>query len=134
MKMKTMFLAAAIVCALAACKKDVAPTDATVPADTAAVDTAVPATDPAVVAPDATLTADGTGVKECDDYLTKYTACLNDKVPEASRAAMQQGIDQMRASWKEAAATPAGKAGMAQACTAAADGAKASMKAFGCEM
>lgn len=136
MKIKTIFLAAAIVCALAACKKDEAPVDAAAPADTTATPTdAVPATDPAVVAPaDATLTADSTGVKECDDYLTKYAACLNDKVPEASRAAMQQGIDQMRTSWKEAAATPEGKMGLAQACTAASDGAKVSMKAFGCEM
>jgi hypothetical protein len=157
MKMKTIFLATAIVCALAACKKEEAPIDAAVPADTTVPDAApadtatlatdpaaAPATDPAAAAAapadatapaaDAALAADSTGVKECDDYLTKYMACLNDKVPAASRTAMQQSIDQMRTSWKAAAATPAGKAGLAQACTAASDGAKASMKAFGCEM
>jgi hypothetical protein len=145
MKMKTMFLAAAIVCALAACKKDEAPAATDLPAadpmtatDAPATDapaTDAPAADPmaATPAPDA-MAADSTGVAECDDYLTKYMACLNDKVPEAQRAAMQQGIDQMRAGWKAAAATPEGKVSLAQACTAAKDGAKASMKAFGCEM
>jgi hypothetical protein len=159
MKIKTMLLAAAIVCALAACKKDApvdaAPADAapadSMPADTAPTDAAptdtAPAptdaapTDPAAAPTDATAAPaadaaamDGTGVKECDDYLTKYMACLNDKVPAASRAAMQQGIDQMRSGWKAAAATPAGKASLAQACTTASESAKASMKAFGCEM
>jgi len=143
MGIKTIFLAASIVCALAACKKEEAPVDAAAPADSASVGATVPAdttatdaTDPAAVTPaaDATLAADSTGVKECDDYLTKYMACLNDKVPAASRTVMQQGVDQMRTSWKQAAMTPEGKAGLAQACTAASDGAKVSMKAFGCDM
>jgi hypothetical protein len=157
MKIKTMLLAAAIVCTLAACNKDApvdaAPADAapadSMPADTAPADamptdaapTDAAPTDPAAAPTDATAAPaadaaamDSTGVKECDDYLTKYMACLNDKVPAASRAAMQQGIDQMRTGWKAAAATPAGKAGLAQACTTASESAKASMKAFGCEM
>src|SRR5436853_4583400 len=29
------------------------------------------------------------GVAECDDYIAKYEACVNSKVPEAQRAAMK---------------------------------------------
>jgi hypothetical protein len=146
MKMKTMFLAAAIVCALAACKKDEAPaaTDAPAADPTTATDapaadpmapTDAPAADPmaAAPAPDA-MAANGTGVAECDDYLTKYMACINDKVPEAARASMQTSMDQMREGWKTAAAAPGGKEALAQACKTASDSAKESMKAFGCEM
>jgi hypothetical protein len=157
MNVKTLFFAAAVTCALVACKKDEAPatdaatTDAAtteetapatdaMPADTAPAADAAPAdaatTDTAAMpaADAAPMAADSTGVAECDDYLTKYMACVNDKVPAASRAAMQQGIDQAKAGWVQAAATPEGKAGLAQACKAASDAAKASMKAFGCEM
>jgi hypothetical protein len=148
MKMKTMFLAAAIVCALAACKKDdaasadpaatPAATD-TPAADPAATAPADPAVDPAAAAPTDTAAAPAadamaTGVAECDDYLTKYMACINDKVPEAARASMQTSMDQMREGWKTAAAAPGGKEALAQACKTASDSAKESMKAFGCEM
>ncbi len=157
MNIKTLFFAVAVTCALVACKKEEAPATDPVSTDTPAAtdtapatdampgDTMAPATDaaPADAAPAdaampaadaAPVAADSTGVAECDDYLTKYLACVNDKVPAASRAAMQQGIDQAKAGWVQAAATPEGKAGLAQACKAASDAAKASMKAFGCEM
>jgi hypothetical protein len=149
MKMKTMFLAAAIVCALAACNKtdtpaaDPAATPAateTPAADPAATPAADPAVDPAAAAPTDTAAAAPaadamvTGVAECDDYLTKYMACINDKVPEAARASMQTSMDQMREGWKTAAAAPGGKEALAQACKTASDSAKESMKAFGCEM
>ncbi|MBW2733678.1 MAG: hypothetical protein JRH20_14920 [Deltaproteobacteria bacterium] len=74
-----------------------------------------------------------TGVKECDDYLTKYTACLDGKVPEAARAAMKKGIVTMAAAWKKAAATDAGKKAMATACTNALEAAKKGMAAYKCE-
>ena len=73
------------------------------------------------------------GVPECDDYIAKYTGCLKDKIPEASRGAMEQGLNTMREAWKKAAETEAGKAGLANACKMAMDAAKKSMGAFGCE-
>lgn len=60
------------------------------------------------------------GVKECDDYIAKYTKCL-DKMPAESKAAMDTAFKQSKDAWKQAAATEAGKAGLATACKAAAD-------------
>lgn len=117
---------------LAACQKQPEPAK---PAATPAPATA-PATPPPAATPPpvtaAPVATDSVGVPECDNYITKYTACVSGKVPEASRAQLQASLDQMRASWKQAASTDAGKAGLAQACTAASDAAKQSMAAFGC--
>ena len=72
------------------------------------------------------------GVPECDDYITKIQKCVEDKVPEAARGMMKQGFDQNIAAWKQAAATPEGKQGLATACQTALDAAKQSMGAYGC--
>lgn len=129
-------LIATALLALSACQKEepakpaAAPAPATTPAaPPAAAPAAAPATTPAAAAP---ATADSVGVPECDSYITKYLSCVSGKVPEASRAQLQASLDQMRAAWKQAAATPDGKASLAQACTAANDAAKTSMQAFGC--
>jgi hypothetical protein len=137
MNVKHLFLATAIVCALAGCKQEeAAPAEAAAPTEAMPAETAAPADAmPAEAAPvETAATGDSVGVPECDDYITKYMACVNDKMPEASRAAMMQDFDQARASWKQAAATPEGQAGLAQACKTAHEAAKTSMQAFGCEM
>ena len=77
--------------------------------------------------------ADGDfGVPECDSYMKKYVACIDSKVPEAGRAMLKQGLDQTKAAWKQAASTPQGKAGLAQACVQAETTAKQAMGAYGC--
>jgi|SRR3990167_2916222 len=75
---------------------------------------------------------DKIGVVECDDFLTKYEACLSSKVPEASRAALKQSLDQTRTSWKQAAANEQTKGTLATACKQATDSAKQTTAAFGC--
>ncbi|MEO6391056.1 MAG: hypothetical protein ABIP75_04335 [Pyrinomonadaceae bacterium] len=82
---------------------------------------------------DTTASSGDIGVPECDAYIKKYEACINDKVPAASKDIMKNSFDQMRKSWKAAAATPEGKAGLANACTQAMDAAKKSMGAYGCD-
>ena len=72
------------------------------------------------------------GVPECDDYLKKYLACIDSKMPEAGRAMARQTLDQTKASWKQAASTPEGKSGLVMGCKAATDSAKTSMAAYGC--
>ena len=72
------------------------------------------------------------GVAECDDYMTKYLACVDSKVPEAARAALRQSLDQTKAQWKQAASTPEGKSGLAMACKQMTETAKVSMTAYGC--
>jgi hypothetical protein len=72
--------------------------------------------------------AGATGVAECDTYLTKVMACVEDKIPEAQKAMVKKSIDDSKATW--AAATD--KAALAATCTKAMDQAKASFGAMGC--
>jgi hypothetical protein len=76
--------------------------------------------------------ADKIGVPECDDYIAKYEACINSKVPENLRATYKGAFDSARKAWRDAAATPQGKAGLATACKAAHDQAKTTLGSFGC--
>jgi succinate dehydrogenase/fumarate reductase-like Fe-S protein len=80
-----------------------------------------------------TASADKVGVPECDDYLAKYDACVTSKVPAAARAQYEASLTQMRKSWHEAAASPQGRAGLAQACKTATESARTSLKAYGCD-
>lgn len=103
------------------------------PADTAAPATTAPAASQAAGGA-SSIVADGDfGVPECDNYIKKYVGCVETKVPEAARAQMKQAFDQTKAAWKAAASTPAGKAGLAQACTQAEAAAKTAMAAYGCQ-
>ena len=77
-------------------------------------------------------TGDKVGVAECDEYLEKYEACLKDKVPEQARAMLRSSFEQNRKAWQSSAATPEGRAGLAQACKAAREAAKQSMAAYNC--
>ena len=103
------------------------PTEKTAPAATPAA-----AAPTASAAPAAGAAASGFGVPECDDYMAKYLACIDSKVPEAARAAVRQGVEQTKASWTQAAQTPQGKEGLAMACKQATEAAKAAMSAYGC--
>ena len=72
------------------------------------------------------------GVPECDDYLKKYLACIDTKVPESARAMVRQGVDQTKAQWKAAASTPEAKAALATGCKQATETAKTAMAAYNC--
>ena len=137
MKLNVLFLAAAAALALAACKPADKPTDAVEPAvEAAPADAAATPADAAAAPADAaaapaaagdTVTA-GTGVPECDAYLEKVYACIADKVPEAQREMMKQGIEQSKAGW--AALTD--KTALAAQCKTAMDQAKTAYAAMGC--
>ena len=79
-----------------------------------------------------TSAGDKVGIPECDDYLTKYEACVSGKVPEAARAQYKTSLEQTRKSWREMAANPQTKAGLAKACQMATDQAKQTFSMFGC--
>jgi hypothetical protein len=95
-----------------------------------------PATQPGATAPAAsggtTVTGGDFGVAACDQYMRKYLACVDSKVPEAGRAAMRQSFEYSRAAWKQAASTPEGRQHMAAACTQAEATAKQAMAPYGC--
>jgi hypothetical protein len=74
----------------------------------------------------------GLGVPECDDYLEKYLDCIDNHVPEATRAQVRASLDGTRAAWRQAALTPEGKAGLAASCRQATDIARTAMSAYGC--
>ena len=78
-------------------------------------------------------TTDKIGVPECDDYIAKYEACVNGKVPEMARAQFNSTMKTLRDSWRKAAATTEGKAGLAAGCKQATEQARTSMKAYGCD-
>src|SRR5262245_27689385 len=72
---------------------------------------------PAASAPStATASGEKIGVAECDEFITKYDACVNDKVTEAARAQYRQSIEQWRNSWRTLAANPQTRATLADAC------------------
>ena len=76
---------------------------------------------------------DSIGVAECDQYLAAYESCLKDKVPAAARDMMKTSFESTRASWRQAAATPEGRAGLATACKTARDAARQAMSSYGCQ-
>lgn len=79
-----------------------------------------------------TASADKIGVAECDEYIEKYEICLKSKVPETSRAMMKEAFEKSREAWKTAAASPQGKAALAQGCKTALETAKTTMASFNC--
>jgi hypothetical protein len=58
------------------------------------------------------------GVKECDDYVAKWSECYKDP---ATRAAVQPSFDQVKQQWATMAKDPAQKAGLQTACKAMVD-------------
>jgi hypothetical protein len=79
-----------------------------------------------------TASGDKIGVAECDEFIQKYEACVNSKVPESGRSMVKANLDAMRNAWKKAAETPQGKAGLAQGCKTALEQAKTTMGSYGC--
>ena len=84
-------------------------------------------------ADDVASTGDKIGVPECDEYIAKYEACVNDNVPENMKATMKSTFEQSRKAWKAAAANPQAKATLGSTCKQAMDTAKQSMAAYKCD-
>ena len=74
------------------------------------------------------------GIVQCDDYMAKVNACINDKVPAEKRAALTAESRQLFTTWKEAAADPLHRSTLPQACSITHDVAKEELAAFGCAM
>ena len=79
-----------------------------------------------------TTTGDKIGVAECDEYIEKYEACINSKVPEAQRTMLKTSFEAQRKAFKDAAANPQAKAGLATGCKQAIETAKQSTSAYAC--
>jgi hypothetical protein len=79
----------------------------------------------------ATAHAQSTGIAACDDFLTKYDACVVSKV-DAQRAMYKTQIDQTRKAWIDLAKNPSAKPAMEATCKQTLDATKASLTAYGC--
>ena len=73
------------------------------------------------------------GIAECDEFLEKYEACVNDHVPAATKAQFQMSMDQWRKTWKSIAAQPAARPSLVQACQQALDTTRQATTAYGCK-
>ena len=78
---------------------------------------------------------DSVGVPECDEYITKYEACLT-KIAKAApqvEPTLKSSFEAQRNGFKSAAATPQGKATLASTCKTAIETAKTATKAYSCD-
>ena len=73
------------------------------------------------------------GVPACDDFLQRYTACIDDKAPEALKGQLRAAMAAMLDGWKTAAASSSGRASLSAACKAAREAVAKSTAAWGCE-
>ena len=80
----------------------------------------------------ASSTTDKIGVPECDDFIARYEACVSSKVPEIVRGPFNSTLKTWRDSWRQAASTPEGKAGLTAVCKKASEQQAAALKSYGC--
>jgi hypothetical protein len=106
--------------------------DAAAPPPTTAAPAPAADADVSAEATAADASEGGFGVPECDEYFTKYFACIDANVPEAARAAARQAAEATRASLQQAAEQPGGAEHLATACTTAQEQAEQAMAAYNC--
>jgi hypothetical protein len=86
----------------------------------------------ATFASSAAFAGEPVGIPACDDFLTKYDACVSGKIPAAQQPAFKASVDQMRSTWAMTAKNPSAKPALEGACKSAAEQTKASTAAYGC--
>ena len=73
------------------------------------------------------------GVPACDEYVQKYSRCVESKVPEAARESMRDALRTTVDAWRDAAsANPKTKEALGEACKAAVEAAKKATEPMGC--
>lgn len=132
MKFKLLFISLLAAVAMTACEKteEAAKTDAPAAEQKDAAksgDAAKP--DEAAKTDEAAKPANlAATVPECEEFMKKFEACVNDKVPSEQRKNVQQMLDGMRASFDKVS----DKAALAQACKQAQDQVKSMLQPMGC--
>lgn len=76
--------------------------------------------------------ADPVGIAACDDFLTKYEACVTTKIPAAQQPAFKTQLEQVRKSWSDAAKNPSVRPTLESSCKQTGDQLKASLASYGC--
>ena len=72
------------------------------------------------------------GVPECDEFITKYEACISDHVPDAQKTQFRENMGAWQKSWRQLA-NQASKETLAMTCKRHILQARESMKSFNCE-
>jgi hypothetical protein len=124
---RTRLLAFCACLAVVACSEQESAPAASAASPAAAATTPTEAAAPAVVA-----SGDSIGIAACDDYLTKYEACIADKVPAETRAALKISLDQTREAWRSAIAAGTSTSDLESACKTMHESARQGMSAYGC--
>jgi hypothetical protein len=76
--------------------------------------------------------AEPLGVLVCDEFLSKYEACIV-KMPPQQQPAFKSSLDQMRTGWSGLAANPQAKPALEGVCRQMNDNMKTAMAQFGCQ-
>lgn len=76
--------------------------------------------------------ADKVGVAACDEFLTKYEACISAKVPAAGQEAMKAQFDITRDSFVQMSKNPSTKPSLEPACKQVGEQMKTALQAYGC--
>ncbi len=113
-------------------KEEAAKPAETKPAETKPAETKPAETKPAEAKP-AAAGENKIGVAACDEWMEKYTKCIEAKVPEAARAQMKDAMKQTADTWKQTASTPEGKTALENACKQMIESTKQATASFGCE-
>ncbi len=97
--------------------------------------TAVVNTNPATPTPEVIRVEAGEkiGIPECDEYIEKYQACINNKVPEWQRKAFKTSFEAIREGWRASAANPQTRPALGPSCKLAIETAKKSTGAYSCD-
>ncbi len=76
--------------------------------------------------------SDQIGIAECDEYLSKYSRCIADKVPSDHKKALEDALERTRSTWKLLGANPGARPGLPQACGLAMQTAQTALKKYTC--
>jgi len=76
--------------------------------------------------------ADKVGVAACDEFLTKYEACITSKVPAAQQSALKTQFEQTRNAWAEMAKNASTKPALESSCKTTGEQMKTALQAYGC--
>lgn len=74
------------------------------------------------------------GVPECDNFITKYVACVDLRVPADQRARLMDDLHEHRAKWRELAKMEQGKLAVGLSCRGVSQRLKGDLTVdYGCE-
>ena len=74
------------------------------------------------------------GIVQCDDYLARVSACIENQVPAGKRARLAAEAHRMFLTWKEAAVEPQHRTTLPQACAITHEVAKEEFARYGCAL